>query len=81
LPYKGRCAGAGCNSKGCTGFSFVGNFSNSYVDLIFEETEKDFKDIYTCVDFKCEDESVSKEQGISIVDKVNIYRSKIKLKR
>jgi tetratricopeptide (TPR) repeat protein len=54
IPFKGKCNGKGCGNKGCMGFSFVGNVSKMHLDLIFEETENNFKDIYDCTRFKAD---------------------------
>ncbi|TRX01345.1 tetratricopeptide repeat protein [Flavobacterium gawalongense] len=54
IPFKGKCNSKNCENKGCTGFSFVGNVSKSYLCLVFEETENNFKDIYHCYQFKTE---------------------------
>lgn len=54
MPFKGKCNSTSCENKGCTGYSFVGNVSKSYLCLIFEETENNFKDICHCYQFKTE---------------------------
>ncbi len=54
IPFKGKCNSTSCENKGCTGYSFVGNVSKSYLCLIFEETENNFKDICHCYQFKTE---------------------------
>lgn len=65
LPISGICNGKSCNNKGCSGFSFIGNHSNSHIDLVFDETKDDFKDIYKCSTFKI------KNKGIKKKDKLN----------
>jgi tetratricopeptide (TPR) repeat protein len=65
LPYVGKCNSDSCNNKGCTGFTFIGNHSNSFVDLVFDETENDFKDIYCCCNMKAKDAEVKKNNKFS----------------
>lgn len=60
LPYVGKCNSDSCKNKGCAGFSFVGNHSNSFVDLVFNETENDIKDIYCCCNMKTPHADVKK---------------------
>ena len=62
LPYVGSCGGETCKSYGCTGFSFIGNHSNSFIDLVFDETENDFKDIYCCCKIKTKDADIKKNR-------------------
>ncbi|SEF77301.1 tetratricopeptide repeat protein [Flavobacterium urumqiense] len=62
IPYVGSCGGETCKSYGCTGFSFIANYSNSFVDLVFDETENDFKDIYCCCRIKTKDVDVKKNR-------------------
>ncbi|MDR7208419.1 hypothetical protein [Flavobacterium piscis] len=67
-PFAGICKSKTCKNKGCAGMSFVGNISNISLDLIFDESENDFKDIYQCSNFKIHDKSVkpSKEFRVDI---------------
>ena len=51
IPHSGICTAAKCNF-GCKGFSFVGNSSGKRLDLVFEEDERDYTDIYYCHDFQ-----------------------------
>jgi hypothetical protein len=60
--YKGKCCSKVCPNTGCKGFSFVGNVSGRHIDLIFEDTDSDYADIYQCHDF----DSVSKTQHKSL---------------
>jgi hypothetical protein len=64
LPYVGKCIG--CSNKGCTGFSFVGNHSKKSINLIFDETTDNYKDIYNCSIFKIEDESIATKHSINL---------------
>lgn len=65
LPYDGKCNSDSCKNMGCTGFTFIGNNSNSFIDLVFDETENDFKDIYCCCNMKTRDPDVKKNKGFS----------------
>ncbi|MEY3500891.1 MAG: hypothetical protein RL308_2560 [Bacteroidota bacterium] len=65
--YKGSCNSKSCNYK-CKGYSFVGNNSASYFDLIIDVKDGVINDIYECFSFKCEDERVLKNEYI-VVDK------------
>lgn len=59
IPYPGRCMGGNCYAKGkCTGFSFVGNFSNNGINLNFEEGEDNYLNVQRCHDFKIDNKSV-----------------------
>jgi hypothetical protein len=65
--YKGSCNSKSCNYK-CKGYSFVGNNSGNYFDLIIDVKDGVVNDIYECFSFKCEDEGIHKNEHI-VVDK------------
>lgn len=65
--YKGSCNLKSCNYN-CIGYSFVGNNSANYFDLIIDVKDGVVNDIYECFSFKCEDERVLKSEYI-VVDK------------
>jgi hypothetical protein len=65
--YKGSCNSKSCNYK-CKGYSFVGNNSGNYFDLIIDVNDGVVNDIYECFSFKCEDEGTHKNEHI-VVDK------------
>lgn len=65
--YKGSCNSKSCNYK-CKGYSFVGNNSANYFDLIIDVKHGVVNDIYECFSFKCEDERVHKNEYI-VLDK------------
>ncbi|MBK6339862.1 MAG: hypothetical protein IPF63_09800 [Bacteroidetes bacterium] len=48
MPYRGVCVSKFCNNNGCSGYSFYGNKSKMYIDLIVEESNNEIKDIYGC---------------------------------
>lgn len=49
--YSGFCNSELCNYR-CTGFSFIGNKSKNYIDLIIDINEGVVHDIYECSEFK-----------------------------
>jgi hypothetical protein len=59
---KGKCCNKACPNMGCKGFSFVGNVSGRHIDLIFEDTDTDYADIYQCHGF----DSASKNENESV---------------
>ena len=65
IPYDGKCNSDCCKNMGCTGFTFIGNHTNSFIDLVFDETENDFKDIYCCCNMKTKDPDVKKDNKFS----------------
>ncbi len=64
--YEGKCNSAACSNKNCKGFSFVGNKSKDYMDLIIEIRENKVFDIYECYDFINENDTFLKKNKISI---------------
>lgn len=68
--YKGFCNSKSCNYK-CKGYSFVGNNSSNYFDLIFDVQDGFVNDIYECINFKCEIQGINKSGHIEI-DKSDI---------
>lgn len=66
LPFSGICKSKECENKGCKGMSFLGNRSNTSIDLIFDELENDFKDIYQCSNFKIHDKSVNSNKKFKV---------------
>ena len=55
LKYQGFCDNADCDQK-CIGFSFVGNRSQSFIDLLIEEdADGNFEDFTECNNFKNND--------------------------
>ncbi len=63
--YPGFCDSKNCNYK-CKGFSFIGNNSNNYIDLIVDIKDGVVVDIYECTLFKSSNETVSKNRRIEI---------------
>ena len=67
--YPGACNSKTCNFK-CKGYSFVGNNSNHYFDLIFDVQNGFVTDIYECTRFKCKINGINKKECVEI-DKLN----------
>lgn len=63
--FPGQCNSEICNFK-CKGFSFIGNNSCNYFDLIIDIQEGVIQDIYECSLFKCFNHSVVKNKRIEI---------------
>lgn len=63
--YPGQCNSEICNFK-CKGFTFIGNNSGNYFDLIIDIKDGVIQDIYECSLFLCFDKSVSKNKRIEI---------------
>jgi len=65
-----NCHGGFCNSElcnfRCTGFSFIGNKSKNYLDLIIDIKEGVVHDMYECSDFKFIHERSIKNNRIRI---------------
>jgi hypothetical protein len=67
--HYGKCSEFGCNA-GCEGFSFVGNMSGHYMDLIIEVKEGEVLDIYECLKFNDKACDIAKSSRVCI-DKYN----------
>jgi hypothetical protein len=65
--YEGFCNSKSCNYK-CKGYSFVGNNSGNYFDLIIDVKDGVVHDIYECFSFQCENPGIEKNQFI-VIDK------------
>lgn len=63
--FKGSCNEETCNI-GLTGFSFIGNRSKNYMDLLIEINEGRVLDICECNCFINEDEGIEKRKRIQI---------------
>ena len=68
--FPGQCNSEICNFK-CKGFSFIGNNSGNYFDLIIDIKEGVIQDIYECSLFKCFNQLVSKNKRI-VIDKSDL---------
>ena len=65
--HSGSCNSKDCNYN-CTGFSFIGNKSSNYIDIIFDIKEGAVLDIYECSEFKSDEEGLKKNIQIEIDD-------------
>ena len=63
--YEGVCNSKTCNFN-CKGFSFVGNKSEYYLDLIIDTQDGVVLDIYECFSFKCENQEIKKNEYIGL---------------
>jgi len=70
--YSGFCNAEICNYK-CPGFSFIGNNSKNYFDLIIDIKEGVVHDIYECSEFK------NLETGFKKNKRIKIHNFKIRL--
>ena len=58
--HKGSCNGSWCNNYRSRGYSFTGNISNTFYNLIFEEVNGECSDICKCYSFKIKDKIINK---------------------
>jgi hypothetical protein len=65
--YPGQCNSEICNYK-CKGFTFIGNNSGHFFDLIIDIKDGVVLDIYECTLFKCLAKGLSKNNRI-VIDK------------
>jgi len=65
--YKGFCKEKLCGYR-CGGYSFIGNHSNNYMDLIIKVENGQVLDMYECSSFKNLDYTVKKEERF-LIDK------------
>lgn len=63
--YDGVCNSKTCDFN-CKGFSFVGNKSGDYFDLIIDIQDGVVLDIYECFSFKCENQEIQKNEYIGL---------------
>ncbi len=63
--YSGFCNSKLCNYR-CRGFSFIGNNSNFYMDLIIDVKDGIVHDMYECSDFKQLESIIKKSKRIRI---------------
>ena len=64
--FEGKCNSSVCTNLNCEGFSFVGNKTNHYMDLIIQIKESKVSDIYECYDFQNENDTILKKGKITI---------------
>jgi hypothetical protein len=71
--YKGKCISGLCSKTDCIGFSFVGNKTNDFIDLIIEVKNDKVLDIYECSQFENENKAFFKNQKIIIDSTTNPF--------
>lgn len=71
--HKGYCLNKDCPNIGCTGYSFIGNNSREYIDLIFEESDLDFTDIHNCQEFETYEAVNFIDNIVDIGPKISIH--------
>ncbi|WP_297516469.1 hypothetical protein [Flavobacterium sp.] len=69
--FEGKCNSVACSNLNCRGFSFVGNQTYHYMDLIIQTKESKVSDIYECYDFVNENDTILKKDKI-IIDGLNL---------
>lgn len=78
LIYKGSCASEFCGNCSKKGYRLIGNVSRNYFDLIFQIEEDDIKDIFSCSEFKTDDDSgeLATYAGVDIDEDDRIHFNK-----
>ncbi len=64
--FEGSCSSNVCTNVNCQGFSFVGNSSQDYMDLILEIKNNKVTDIYECSKFVNNETDLIKNEKICI---------------
>lgn len=64
--FEGNCTSNVCTNVHCQGFSFVGNSSQDYMDLILEIKNNKVTDIYECSKFVNSETDLIKNEKICI---------------
>jgi hypothetical protein len=64
--YEGKCNSGVCTNSNCIGFSFVGNKTNDYMDLILEIKNDRVLDIYECSKFENDGFELTKKKKITL---------------
>jgi hypothetical protein len=64
--FEGKCTSNICTNVNCQGFSFVGNSSQDYMDLILEIKNNKVTDIFECSTFINSNTDILKKEKIYI---------------
>lgn len=64
--FEGKCTSNICTNTNCLGFSFIGNSTHDYMDLILEIKNNKVTDIYECTKFVNNETGLLKKEMISI---------------
>lgn len=59
IAHDGTCNGDWCDNYRSRGYSFTGNVSNTFYNLVFEEKNGNCVDICKCYSFKVKDGSIN----------------------
>ena len=70
LCHSGYCNSKLCNYK-CKGYSFTGNNSGNYLNMIIEIKDGIVEDMYECSEFKIQAKGIKKNQRI-VIDTFNL---------
>ena len=60
IAHSGSCIASWCSNYGSSGYSFAGNNSNTFSDLVFATANRDCRDICKCYRFKIDDKTINK---------------------
>lgn len=60
IAYSGKCGGSFCGNLGSNGYSFTGNISNTFYNLVFEKENGKCKGVCKCYKFNVDDEIINK---------------------
>ena len=63
--YKGFCNVKDCNFN-CSGYSFIGNHTHNYLDMVFIIQDEMVHDLYECGGFKISQPGIEKKERIYI---------------
>ena len=69
----GKCKSDECTNKGCSGYAFVGNKTDNYMSLVFEQVGDEYIDICNCNDFVADEyeleiEGTYRHRGLFLKD-------------
>lgn len=70
--YPGKCNSDTCTFRRSTGFTFVGNHSGNYIDLVMCIFKGEVLTIHECTSFKCSNENILKNRCIEIDERGEI---------
>jgi len=71
--YEGKCNSDICSNTNCVGYSFVGNKTHDYIDLIMEIKNDKVMDIYECNQFENENKDFLKNKKIIIDSTAGLF--------
>lgn len=74
IAYSGSCGASWCDNYGTSGYSFAGNNSNTFADLVFATANKECRDICKCYGFDIDDPFINRirnNERIKLAEKYN----------